>query len=46
MNINEIKLKLVEQKEQIERRVSAISHALNRTEPPVSYTHLTLPTKA
>ncbi len=33
MNINEIKLKLVEQKEQIERRVSAISHDLNRTEP-------------
>lgn len=33
MDIHEIKLKLEEQKDQIERRVNAISHDLNRSEP-------------
>ena len=33
MNINHVKTKLLEQKEQIERRVNAISKDLNRSEP-------------
>jgi RNA polymerase-binding protein DksA len=33
MDLNHVRSKLLEQKEQIERRVSAISKDLNRTEP-------------
>lgn len=33
MDLNHVKTKLLEQKEQIERRVNAISHDLNRSEP-------------